>query len=331
MATQTNKTTRYQDFNANDLTFTKIEENERSKGQNIGYPRYKKDGENLLLQGPWIKLNCYGVPREGEYYKDAASRAFIKVPLDLSNTDVKAFYDKIQSIDTIMESSEFKKSQFGSKFSKYKYVPIIRIPEEDDEEEKDDKKKKYPRPPYMKVKLDVTWPETQVKTEVLTSIMKDGKREREKKVVTNVDEFATIVRYLSSIRPIIRPVKIWSEKKAKLGSDTMLYGVTFKLIKVEVEPAEGTNNLLGSENASFIDSDDESDTLTKTFPKLSSSKTSKKVEKKEEDEEEEEEEKEEKEEDDENESDEEDKPVYVPEPPKKSSSSKLKPSKKGGK
>ncbi len=272
MATQT---TKYQDFIPKDLTFTKFEENERSKGQNIGYPRYKDDKSALLLQAPWIKLNAYGVPREGEYYKDAASRAFIKVPLDLSNPEIKEFFNKIKGIDTYMESAEFKKMQFGAKASKYKYVPIVRVPEEDEDEEEDDKKKKYPRPPYMKVKLDVTWPDTQVKTQVYTSIMKDGKREREQKEVETVDEFAAVVRYLSTIRPIIRPVKGWCEKKAKIGSDTMLYGVTFKLIKIEVEPAEGNNNpLLGSANAAFIDSDDEDSVKPLSKLSVSNNKTS---------------------------------------------------------
>jgi hypothetical protein len=166
-------TTKYQDFDAKQLSFTKFEENERSKAQNLAFPRYK-DNQKLLLQGPFIELNAYGVPQIGEYYKSDKDRAFIKIPFDLNNPEVKEFYEKMQTIDELMNSDQFKKEQFGAKASKYKYAyPICRTPAEDDDED-DKKKSKYPRPPYMKVKLDVTWPETEVKTKIYLTSMKDG-------------------------------------------------------------------------------------------------------------------------------------------------------------
>ena len=257
MSTQ-QTTTKFQDFNVKDLTFTKFEENERSKAQNLAFPRYKET-QRLMLQGPWIEMNAYGVPQLGEYYKTDKDRAFIKIPLDLSNPEVKEFYDKLQTIDEMMNSKEFKAQQFGDKAKKYKYAyPICRVPMEDEEEE-DEKKKKYPRPPYMKVKLDATWPETKITTQVYTSVMKDGKREREKQEVESVDDFANVVRYLSKIRPIIQPVKAWCEKKGKMGKDFLEYGLTFKLIKIEVEPHVGGGSNLSQymNNDAFIDSDEE--------------------------------------------------------------------------
>ncbi len=253
-------TTKFQDFIPADLTFTKFEENERSKGQNLGYPRYKKDGQRLMLQCPKIKLNSYGVPQAGDYYPTDSSRSFIKVPLDLNNAEVKEFFDKLKGIDENMESDAFKTEQFGKdKKKKYKYMPIVRVPEEDPDAEDDPKKKKYPRPPYAKFKLNVTWPETKIITEVFLSTMKDGKRERTKQEINSIDEFASHVRFNSTIRPIITPVKSWCEKKVKQGSDYMLYGVTFKIIKIEVEPPENSNSLISSylNNDAFIDSDDE--------------------------------------------------------------------------
>uniref|UniRef100_A0A6C0HUF9 Uncharacterized protein n=1 Tax=viral metagenome TaxID=1070528 RepID=A0A6C0HUF9_9ZZZZ len=257
MSTQ-QTTTKFQDFNASDLSFTKFEENERSKAQNLAFPRFK-ESQRLMLQGPWIDMNAYGVPQLGEYYKTDKDRAFIKIPLDLNNPEVKEFYEKLQSIDELMSSKEFKAQQFGDKAKKYKYAyPICRVPIDDDEDE-DKKKSKYPRPPYMKVKLDATWPETKILTQVFTSVMKDGKREREKQEVESVDDFANVVRYLSKIRPIISPVKAWCEKKGKMGKDFLEYGITFKLVKVEVEPHVGNSSNLSSymNNDAFIDSDDE--------------------------------------------------------------------------
>ena len=258
MSTQ-QTTTKFQDFNASDLSFTKFEENERSKAQNLAFPRFK-ESQRLMLQGPWIDMNAYGVPQLGEYYKTDKDRAFIKIPLDLNNPEVKEFYEKLQSIDELMSSKEFKAQQFGDKAKKYKYAyPICRVPIEDDDEDEDKKKSKYPRPPYMKVKLDATWPETKILTQVFTSVMKDGKREREKQEVESVDDFANVVRYLSKIRPIISPVKAWCEKKGKMGKDFLEYGITFKLVKVEVEPHVGNSSNLSSymNNDAFIDSDDE--------------------------------------------------------------------------
>lgn len=257
-------TTKYQDFDPNDLFFTEFEENERSKDQNIGYPRYKQDKQALMLQGPWIKMNAYGVPQLGEYYKTDKDRAFIKIPFDLTNPEANDFYQKMKAIDSMMSSKETMTRLFKSKASKYRYIPICREPQETEDEPVDDKKNKYPRPPYMKVKLDVTWPEIGVKTQVFTSILKDGKREREKQDVNSVDDFANVVRFMSSIRPIIRPVKGWCEKKVRLGNDSMQYGVTFKLVKVEVEPSESGNNSLITQymnNDAFVDSDDEESTF----------------------------------------------------------------------
>ncbi len=300
------KTTKFQDFEPEELDLTPFQENERSKGQNIAYPRYQNEGAPLMLQGPWIKMNTYGVPRAGEYYKTDNDRAFIKIPLDITNEETNEFYQKLKQIDDKFNSKEFKTKMFGVKSSKYKYVPIVREPVEDEDMD-DENKKKYPRPPYMKVKLDTTYPEAKVKTQVFTSIMKDGKREREKQTVTTVDEFASVARFLSTIRPIIRPVKGWCEKKVRQGNDYMQYGITFKLIKIEVEPAEGTTNNLSQymNNDAFIDSDDDE---TQVQPKKQTSIVSTPVSfsKQEEDEEEK------------SESDEEEEPEPEPEPPKKS-------------
>ncbi len=335
MSTQ-QTTTKYQDFDIKDLTFTKFEENERSKAQNMAFPRYKET-QRLMLQAPWIDMNAYGVPQLGEYYKTDKDRAFIKIPLDLNNPEVKEFYEKLQSIDEMMGSKKFKEQQFGAKASKYKYAyPICRVPveDEDEDDDKDKKKSKYPRPPYMKVKLDATWPETKITTQVFTSIMKDGKREREKQEVESVDDFANHVRYLSKIRPIITPVKAWCEKKAKMGSNEMQYGLTFKLVKIEVEPhvgSGGSNMSQYMNNDAFIDSDDEENSNASKFQgKPSATKTTtlplinKNKKKSEDDEDEdepkagkdEEEDEEEESEAEEEEEEEEPEPEPIPEPPK---------------
>jgi hypothetical protein len=107
----------------------------------------------------------------------------------------------------------------------------------------------------------------------------------------------------------------------------MLYGVTFKIIKIEVEPPENNNSLLSNylNNDAFIDSDDEESTfqgkpsepVSMTKLPLVKSSTAKKhvVDDDDEDEDPHAEEEEEEEEESEAEESEEEEPI--PEPPKK--------------
>ena len=79
-------------FDISKLYFTTLEENDRSKGQKIAYPRYEHNNEYpLLIQFPWFQLSSYGIPRLGEYYKDDSQRLFIKIPLDQSISEIKNF------------------------------------------------------------------------------------------------------------------------------------------------------------------------------------------------------------------------------------------------
>ena len=92
--------------------------------------------------------------------------------------------DEFNKIDERLGSDEYKKEQFGKNAKKYEYQPIVRYPLVDEEEETS-------KPPYMKLKLDLTWPESNVKTEVYKSELLDsGKRSRERVELESVSEFA---------------------------------------------------------------------------------------------------------------------------------------------
>ena len=85
-------TTNYKDFITVNLGFTEVQDNERSKGQRIAYPRYKNhagvDNLPVFLQLPWSKLFTYGVPREGEYYQTDQDRSHLKYPISF-NLNIK--------------------------------------------------------------------------------------------------------------------------------------------------------------------------------------------------------------------------------------------------
>jgi hypothetical protein len=264
-------TTNYTDVDVSHLNFTDLEENTRSKGQRISYIRYTNPDSGseipLFVQFPWINLSTYGVPKIGEYYTDDSQRSFVKVPLDQSVPEVKQLSDMLRKIDDKLASTEFKDKLFGAKSSKYVYQPIFRMPQEEEEDTKKDTKKDYgPRHPYMKLKIDTTYPDNQVKSIVFTSVMDGSKRVRTKvDGVKTVDDFASHVCWMSRIRPIARPVKLWAQAANKKDPT---YGLTFKIAKTEVEPPVKNNSNVKQylESDAFLDSDEESDTVHTVAP-----------------------------------------------------------------
>jgi hypothetical protein len=252
----------YTKFEVTKFEAPKPEENDRSMGQLVSYPSY--NGGSLYLQLPWVKLFTYGIPRLGEYYKTDDDRAHLRVPLDLSVPEILDFVNKVKAIDAKFSSEEYKEKLFGKKAKKYTYSPIYRegqAPEEDsDEEDTKHSKPKAPRPPYLKLKFDLTWPDKKVKTTIFESIQNTStnKRDRKKIDVSTIDEAANALRYMSTVRPIARCVKLWAHNDKKKDPQ---YGLTFKLIKVEVEPAPKMGNYVSSkdiqESSAFVDSDDE--------------------------------------------------------------------------
>jgi hypothetical protein len=258
-----NLTTKYSEFESERLTFTTLEENERSKGQKIAYPRYNHpslgEGQPLLLQGPWMTMFAYGVPTLGEFYKEDKDRAFVKVPLDINNPEIVKMIGEFKKIDEVLGADSYKKENFGKYDKKYTYQPIVRFPLADEDEE-------VSKPPYMKLKLDLTWPEGNVKTEVFNSeLLENGKRERKKLEVDTVTEFANKMSYMCKFRGVFRPVKMWAHQSKMKDPG---YGLVFKLIKVEVEPNSNANSAYNDylQGDVFVDDDDEEVMVTKTAP-----------------------------------------------------------------
>lgn len=240
------------EIEATRLSFTSFDENERSKGQKIAYPRYNHpklgEGSGLILQGEWLEMTQYGVPTIGDYYKEDKDRSFLKVPLDLSKQEVVDMIKPLKDMDTQFSSDEFKKEMFGKYASKYSYQPIIRYPPSDEEEEQT-------KLPYMKLKLSTSWPDGAVTTKVyLNEKLEDNNIKRTPINVETVSEFASSVKYLSRFRPIFTPVKMWGQQH-KMPDPK--YGIVFKLIAVEVEPSKTASSFQNYEAVDlFLDNDD---------------------------------------------------------------------------
>ena len=284
--------TTYQNFNPEKLTFTELKETKstkstKSKGTLIGYSRYldENNKENkLLLQSPRMVLNYYGIPsKDSEFHKTDEERTFIKIPLDLTDPNVAIFANKIIKFDSIMSSDEYKLLVLGKKYYKhYKYVPVYResqVQHTDNDDEEDNVKNKknkskeekvIERPPYMKLKLDLEWPENTIKTSIYEVSTVNNKKIRTKITdINSIDDFAKYICYMCNYRCIITPSKMWGHAKTKPNPD---YGVSFKIISIEVEQSKyfGLNNKQIYESDNFIDSDNEDE-----IEKLSVAKTTK--------------------------------------------------------
>ena len=105
------------------------------------------------------------------------------------------------------------------------------------------------RPDYLKLKLDLTWPDDKVKTKVYSVSTESGKKKRELVEVETVDDFTQYVNYQGKFTPIVRPVKMWAQPPNKKDPQ---YGYTAKVVMVQAEPA--TTGSVGS--FTFLDDDD---------------------------------------------------------------------------
>ena len=164
-----------------------------------------------LLRFPWINLSTFGVPPKGEYTKEDKQRMFIKVPIE----DDSDLYRQLIALDHKLkyEIIEMKSLAIFGAGNNYEYEPLLRF---------NIKTGKA----YIKVKLDTTFPDNHILTEVWC-VKDDTKHQCQ---FDNIDDFALCVAFKSDIRMIVQVVKIWVIN--------MKYGLTLKLKKVGVKPYE---------------------------------------------------------------------------------------------
>ena len=163
------------------------------------------------LQFPWLTLSSFGVPPKGQYTKKDKQRMFIKVPIE-EKTDL---YAQLIALDLKMKYHIIMTSNldiFGSG-NMYDYEPILKF------------STKHGKP-YIKLKLDTSYPEDLILTEVWHS----GEGIKAQCQFDNIDDFALCVPFKSDIRMIVKVVKLWVVNKR--------YGLTIKVKKIEVKPLE---------------------------------------------------------------------------------------------
>lgn len=251
------------DLDLDQLSFSKLEINKNSYGQLTAYPIY--NGGKLIMQFPNIALDFYGVPNKDDFHETDKDREYCQVPLD---PDVKESADLIKilkSLDSHLDTPEFREKYFGDNANKYAYSPCVKVPDV-----KPGDKTKSGKPkitiPSIKIKISVDYDSGEVDTTFFKPIMVDGEKKRipldNIKTIDDVKNHA--LSYKSKAKFVVACIKLWAHQPKKNAE----YGVTWKALKAEVEPASKSGASLKELKVSdeFLDSDSEEKTTKVTKP-----------------------------------------------------------------
>ena len=183
---------KFEKFDVSSLSFEEVQVSLRDS---VLLPRVGS-GECPLFQLPY--LVTLGVPKQGKFFPTDKDRLFVQLVLE---GDV---LHNFKLLDELLWSEAFKTKLFGAQGGTYEYSPIV---------------KQGPRGEHMKIKLQTNHESDKITTKVCTV---DGDFDD----VETLQGFENRVPYKSTIRTIIKLVKVWTVNKK--------YGVTFKLVRAGV-------------------------------------------------------------------------------------------------
>jgi hypothetical protein len=231
-------------FNTDKFTVTAFDnDNERSAGQSIAYPRYNYESgaKNFIFTTQGIKFTQYGIPsltdkdgKPNKYRKSDKDRGYIKIPYDPSQPACVELFTMLESIDAQFQAlSEGGKIDECSlpplkKKQRWVYVPLVREPQDDEDDDQSKVKSNKPRFKYCKLKLDTTFPEGNVVTPVF--VRENGVPECvDVKTVTDLTEH---FQWNCTSQFVIMMNKAWAAKAA--DADVRKYGCTMKAMQMEI-------------------------------------------------------------------------------------------------
>ena len=232
------------EINIDRLSVGPLQDSSTVSSQKIAWIEYDGDKRNhLQVQTPTFITETYGVPRQGPYYPTDKTRAFYKLPFcheraefkdQLDYEQLEQFYNKMLELDKFFGSEERRLQLFGEKMAgKYEYQPLVRQPEVSDEQEDEERSKAY-RPPYMKVKLPLSYDGD------IPSFRLVSKKLSGEKAVVDLMDFSDVVkhmRFLTKHRMILEFQKLYAMKTSS-GKEKRKYGLTVKLLMVECTSRE---------------------------------------------------------------------------------------------
>jgi hypothetical protein len=247
------------------VEFTNIDTNPRTTNP-IGFCSY--DDQQLKIQTGWIEMDNYGIPRYNEkFYSDVndVKRALLKIPENESSAQLFA---KMKELDDHMVSVNVQQQLFskdGTKedalkiAKKYVYKSVVREPSEEQDEDGNI------RPNFMKVKFKTALKTNDIETKIY-KVETDSKFEfvkNENGIVKDILNIKTLedleehkMIYRAKVRFHLHLSKTWTT-----NNNGKSYGLTWKIIKMDIAPAPRVQS--SSNDEDFIDSDDDDVKVTK--------------------------------------------------------------------
>ena len=279
MSKTNNTVTSCNNVNWKKLEITELASNDRIPSQELAYARY--DENQLYIQSPEMVLDNYGIPDgDGPFYQTVKQQAHLKLPLDINpnveneteeernsrKKKLTTFKQKLIELDELMESDEMKEKLFGKSKKKYTYTKIVRTPvvqvdSDDSDEENDEKEEKVVRPDFMKCKIPLSYPDE----EVIVDVYRKNKEDTEefesdgkysKMEIKSLAELKSHIVYMRKHKFVLHLSKIWASKQPLAGQHLKNYGVTFKLVRCEIQSKPIKKQIVTDDKNPFIDSDD---------------------------------------------------------------------------
>ena len=267
---------KYSEVNFDNIEISEWNRDNRQPTAYINYSDEKlKATTKFIIQTDKIKITNHGIPRLSDksdgYYKSDVDREFCKIPLDNTQANcnkLRAFFEKF---DEWLGSAKMRKQLFGNNSKKFTYSPCIKTPVQPTNFDEDDKKerKDFPIVDFLKAKFNIV--PVDDNRECRTRIIKADGSGKEEVQCSTITEVAELVSRGSLCKFILYLTRIWHARSPFAGSKELLYGASFKIMAIEVNPAPPVS--IKSESIMFRDdSDDEDDVEFKSSDKKSPAK-----------------------------------------------------------
>ena len=226
------------------------------KPQGISYINYDnntfvfKTGETpiRIVQGGIMPKNKI----TEKFIRGEEDREKMKVPFDPSQESAVELHKMFKQIDEYASSEPVKKAIFGDNASKYKYLRLVKEPNDNDDDDIDDnnkeKKEKKVRFEFCKLKFDVDYKVSpsdvkEGEKRILTTLFVNNNGKPEQVDIATISDMEKYVPWNSSVRLICSLSHIWAEKNPKKKGELREYAFKVKILQMVV-----TNNTQKTES-----------------------------------------------------------------------------------
>jgi len=206
-------------------------------------------------------------------------RTFLKIPLDKSQESCVQLENMLLELDNyntkntnkIFKNFAASKNIDASKASKlFTYQPAVRTPQADDDDIQEvtdgksstnNSKPKTERFKYCKMQFNTDYPEKNITSQIF--IRTEGPEPKitavKPKTPSDLEELGLV--WGSKVRMIVMVNKLWAAKAKHQVTQTRSYGITMKIMQMEIIPRERSSSIKDQfAKYAFIDGEESEDT-----------------------------------------------------------------------